>query len=328
MTVDVRLINGPARTEEPAEVVLREIEEGLKGWVVADGCQRIDISYCSLATGGEPVTTRTAIGGGESSVFSPRVVSRKFTRLRRAMADPLRGSWTWAHLWMDADELVLHAEFDWMREPLFDRGTRPPSDHGCAEELDRYPRAEEFVPAWLAEGARRHRLTVPAVDVDVLGLLTGLFPDTLDIDGNGLFEWPGTREGVEERMRQVLGAWLPGTGGQRVEIDCYVLDRYEVLDTRLYMRDGTPVVVTLTEPQAWFWGERVREVMVDAERGAWTHAHLWMKAKDLVLHTGYEWDARPPFLDEVSQTVRERWITDELARFPRTPEHTPEWMRA
>lgn len=246
--------------------------------------------------------------------------------LRRALVDPLQGSWTWAHLWMEADELVLHAEFDWMREPLFDRGTQPPSDYGCAMELELFPRAEEFTPAWLAEGARRHRLTVPAVDVDVLGLLDRVFPGAGGVDGDGVFEWPDTREGVEERMRRVLGAWLPGTGGQRVEIDCYVLGRYEVLDTRLYMRDGTPVVVTLTEPQAWFWGEKVREAMVDPVRGAWTHAHLWMKAKDLVLHADYEWDTRPPFLDRMSASEQTHWIHNELTRFPRTPEHTPDWL--
>ena len=128
-------------------------------------------------------------------------------------------------------------------------------------------------------------------------------------------------------MRQVLGAWLPGTGGQRVEIDCYVLGRYEVLDTRLYMRDGTPVVVTLTEPEAWFWGEKVREAMVDPVRGAWTHAHLWMKNKGLVLHADYEWDTRPPFLDRMSASEQTHWIHNELTRFPRTPEHTPDWMR-
>ena len=314
-------------TPESKDILCR-IETGMVQWLAASGEQSVDYVDCAIGLFSESATTVTDREGRVSEAFAPDPIDNDFFKLRRALADPLRGAWTWAHLWMDADELVLHAEFDWMREPLFDRGTRPPSDHGCAEELDLFPRAEEFTPAWMAEGARRHRLTLPDVDVDVLGLLTGLFPHTPDNDGNGLFEWPGTREGVEERMRRVLGAWLPGTGGQRVEIDCYVLGRYEVLDTRLYMRDGTPVVVTLTEPQAWFWGERVREVMVDAERGAWTHAHLWMKAKVLVLHTGYEWDARPPFLDRMSASEQAHWITDELARFPRTPEHTPEWMRA
>lgn len=64
----------------------------------------------------------------------------------------------------------------------------------------------------------------------------------------------------------------------------------------------------------------------DGGPGAWTHARLWMKAKDLVLHTGYEWDARPPFLDEVTETARATWVSNELNRFPRTPEHTPVWL--
>ena len=310
-----------------ADDLLDEIESGFAQWLPTTGAVRVDATTVVLGRVGQGPFVLTLSDGSTKNVSMPDFFAGLDLLLRRAMVDPLRGAWTWAHLWMEADERVLHAEFDWMREPLFDHGTRPPSDRGCAMELDRYPRAEEFIPAWLAEGARRHRLTVPAVDVDVLELLVRLFPDTPDIDGNGLFEWPGTREGVEERMRRVLGAWLPGTGAQRVEIDCYVLGRYEVLDTRLYMRDGTPVVVTLTEPQAWFWGEKVREAMADAERGAWTHAHLWMKAKDLVLHADYEWDTRPPFLDEISQTVRDTWIRNELARFSRTPEHTPDWMR-
>ena len=311
-----------------AGTLIAKIESGFTEWLSTTDAVRADATIVTLGRVGQSYYVLSLGDGSTKNVMTPRFFVGIPVFLRDAMADRLRGAWTWAHLWMEADELVLHAEFDWMREPLFEQGTQPPSDHACAMELDLFPRAEEFTPAWMAEGARRHRLTVPAVDVDVLGLLTGLFPHTPDNDGNGLFEWPGTREGVEERMRRVLGAWLPGTGGQRVEIDCYVLGRYEVLDTRLYMRDGTPVAVTLTEPQAWFWGERVREVMVDAVRGAWTHAHLWMKAKVLVLHTGYEWDARPPFLDRMSASEQAHWITDELARFPRTPEHTPEWMRA
>ena len=309
-----------------ADDLLAEYERGFAEWLPTTGAARVDSVTQAIGRLSRGRVVLSMSDGSTKTAWMPGSLSGIDPLLRRAMADPVRGSWTWSHLWMDADELVLHAEFDWMREPLFEDGTQPPSDHGCAMELELFPRAEEFVPAWLAEGARRHRLTVPGVDVDVLGLLDRVFPGAGGVDGDGVFEWPGKREGVEERMRRVLGAWLPGTGGQRVEIDCYVLDRYEVLDTRLYMRDGTPVVVTLTEPQAWFWGERVREAMVDPVRGAWTHAHLWMKAKDLVLHAGYEWDARPPFLDEISQTARDTWISNELTRFPRTPEHTPDWL--
>ena len=307
--------------------LLAQYERGFVQWLPTTGALRVDATIVAIGRTAQSPVVLSLSDGTTEETWMPTFFTGSGPLLRRALVDPLRGSWTWAHLWMDADELVLHAEFDWMREPLFEQGTQPPSDHACALELDRYPRAEEFIPAWLAEGARRHRLTVPDVDVDVLGLLDRVFPGAGGVDGDGVFEWPGTREGVEERMRQVLGAWLPGTGGQRVEIDCYVLGRYEVLETRLYMRDGTPVVVTLTEPQAWFWGERVREVMVDAVRGAWTHAHLWMKAKDLVLHADYEWDTRPPFLDRMSASEQTHWIHNELTRFPRTPEHTPDWMR-
>lgn len=246
--------------------------------------------------------------------------------LRRLMVDPVRGAWTWCHLWMDVGELVLHAEFDWMREPLFDEGRVPPSDAGCAQELELHPRSPEFVPAWMAVGAARHRSATPVLDVDVLGLLKRLFPDTPDIDGNGLWVWPDSREGVEERVRRVLAEWLPGTGAQRVDIDSYVVDTYEVMETRLRMRDGAAVSVTLTEPDAWFWGERVRRVMVDPVRGAWTHAHLWMDSDDLVLHAEYDWDACPPFVGQVRQEALASWCANELARFPRSPEHTPDWL--
>lgn len=51
--------------------------------------------------------------------------------LRQAMAEPERGAWTWAHLWMSADELRLH------------------------------PRDTQHTPDWLAQGAKRARTAPP-----------------------------------------------------------------------------------------------------------------------------------------------------------------------
>ena len=135
------------------------------------------------------MTVLTLPDGDEKAVVPPLVLRGPCSDLRKAMVDPLRGAWTWCHVWMDADDLVLHAEFDWMREPLFDQDKRPPSDAACAAELERYPRAAEHVPGWMAVGAARHRRVPAAVDVDVLALLGRLFPDTPDIDGNGLWVW-------------------------------------------------------------------------------------------------------------------------------------------
>lgn len=303
------------------------MEEGLAQWVSDDGCQRFDYVFQTLGVLGEATAYCVSSDGVKESIFAPDVVDDNVPRLRKGMADAEWGAWTWCHLWMDADDLVLHAEFDWMREPLFGRKRLPPSDGSCVRELEWHPRAAQFIPAWMAVGAARHRQVPAAVDVDVLALLGRLFPDTPDIDGNGLWVWPDSRQGVEERMSRVLGDWLPTTGAQRVDIVSDVLDTYEVTDTRLRMRDGASVVVTLTEPEAWFCAERVREVMADAVRGAWTHAHLWMDVDDLVLHSEYDWNARPPFLDtDVSPSVLASWLCNERRRFPRAPEHTPTWL--
>ncbi|WP_167202625.1 hypothetical protein [Actinomyces respiraculi] len=323
---DVRFIHGPVLREGVGEELLRAVEEGLAQWVLDDGCQRFDYTFQTLGILGEPSAYRVSSGGVKESIFSPHLVVKYMVRLRKALADAERGAWTWCHLWMDASDLELHAEFDWMREPLFDQGRRPPSDDSCAKELEWHPRSVEYIPGWMAAGLARHRRVPAAVDVDVLELFERLFPDPEDVDGDRLFVWPDTRQGVEERMGRVLEAWLPGTGAQRVDIVSDVVDTYEVTDTRLRMRDGASVVVTLTEPEAWFWAEKARRAMVDPVRGAWTHAHLWMDVDELVLHSEYDWNTRPPFLDSVSETARSSWLANELRRFPRTPENTPTWL--
>lgn len=73
----------------------------------------------------------TAQDGTHTRNRDPFAIGSATMNLRRAMAEPERGAWTWAHLWMSADELRLH------------------------------PRDAEHTPTWLAQGAERARTTPP-----------------------------------------------------------------------------------------------------------------------------------------------------------------------
>ena len=79
--------------------------------------------------------------------------------LRRAMVEPGRGAWTWAHLWMEVDELVLHTEFDWDRRP--ECSGEALTDYTCLDEIERYPREAEHIPEWFAQAVERARTTPP-----------------------------------------------------------------------------------------------------------------------------------------------------------------------
>ena len=76
-----------------------------------------------------------------------------------AMVEPGRGAWTWAHLWMEVDELILCTEFDWDRRPEFSGESL--TDYTCLDELERYPRDAEHIPEWLAQAVERARTTPP-----------------------------------------------------------------------------------------------------------------------------------------------------------------------
>lgn len=98
----------------------------------------------------------------ERFVAAPSDLIYEIGQMRESQVLPDRGGWTWARLWMDASDWVLHSEFDWMREPHFD----PPFEYipaDCAVEVYFRPRSAEWIPDWLADGIARQEKHLAAL---------------------------------------------------------------------------------------------------------------------------------------------------------------------
>lgn len=129
------------------------LEAALRAWMDELDCLRIDIEI--LGTGlAMQFDPQVSFGDGRRRVIPPREISFMVSALRDEQALPGWGAWTWARLWMTADEGVLHGEYDWMREPIFDdpTGDGRPLSGDCARELKNYPRDPENIPEWMAAG--------------------------------------------------------------------------------------------------------------------------------------------------------------------------------
>ena len=126
-------------------------------WLASSGGSRFDVDIAGIGLVQEFHDWLTT-SEGRLSVRVPREVKSSVGDLRDAQAVEGRGAWTCAHLWMEADEGVLHGEFDWMREPMFWRpdGDRPPGPYDSVIELRRHPRDPEFIPEWMAKGVAAH----------------------------------------------------------------------------------------------------------------------------------------------------------------------------
>ena len=73
-------------------------------------------------------TTHITLPDGErKAMTTPREAAFSVDDLRGKQMIPGRGAWTWAHLWMSADELVLHADYDWDRDVGYATSTAPMS---------------------------------------------------------------------------------------------------------------------------------------------------------------------------------------------------------
>lgn len=131
-----------------AEEILSLLQETLAQWLPTQDATRIDLETSGLGYTGWLDPVLTAQDGTRTRIRDPFAIGSATMNLRRAMADPERGAWTWAHLWMSADELVLHAEYDWNRDV-------GPADFNCADELKRFPRDAQHTPTWLTQGAER-----------------------------------------------------------------------------------------------------------------------------------------------------------------------------
>ena len=143
-----------------AEEILDGVQAALVEWLPESDGVRVDMTAVGMGLYGERDTTLTMLDGVVKRIRPPRSSWFVVGDLRRAMVEPGRGAWTWAHLWMEVDELVLHTEFDWDRRPEFSTAGSP-TDYTCLDELERYPREAEHTPEWLAQAVERARTTPP-----------------------------------------------------------------------------------------------------------------------------------------------------------------------
>ena len=98
-----------------AGTLIAKIESGFTEWLSTTGAARADATIETLGRVGQSYYVLTLSDGTTKNVTTPRFFVGTPVFLRDAMADRLRGAWTWAHLWMEAQELVLHAAYEWLR---------------------------------------------------------------------------------------------------------------------------------------------------------------------------------------------------------------------
>lgn len=147
-----------------ADEAFARAEEMVRVWLAEQGCERVEFEVNAL--GEVEQWCAWLIRGGECErVVSPAKVSFSMTfDLRKAQFVRGRGAWTWSRLWMDVSDGVLHQECDWVRVPMYSYNL--PSLVECKEEMDLFPRDEEFLPDWLREGAERWRIELVPVAAD------------------------------------------------------------------------------------------------------------------------------------------------------------------
>jgi len=280
-----------------ADEVLDTQQVALAEWLPTSGGVRLDITANTVGHYGEADPILTMADGTTARVQLPLKALPNITRPRRAMAEPGRGAWTWAHQWMSADELILHDDYDWTRQPRFtnsndpDDHSPPPSDFNCADELERFPRDAQHTPAWLAQGAARGRRATQIYD----------------------------------RLEHALAHWLSTQeDAERIDIDSLALGRRTALRTTLTLTNGTthhdidlPDQVT-SAITAITTELRGPQTQAKPHAGAWTREQISMETDDLKLVTFYEWDYDPGFTDTD--------CADELHLHPRDAQHTPTWL--
>ncbi len=153
---------------KPALEVLKFIETHLAAWLTEQEGTLVEIKISALAPVEEELVWLTLPDGTKKSVELPSKISFAAGDLRRAQADPERGAWNTARIWMDATDKTLHTHTDWMTEPTW--RTTPPSDLEYLNELQIFPRTAEHIPDWLATRARRaadaQGIPVPGLDTN------------------------------------------------------------------------------------------------------------------------------------------------------------------
>ena len=129
-----------------ADEVLDTQQVALAEWLPTSGGVRLDITANTVGHYGEADPILTMADGTTARVQLPLKALPNITRPRRAMAEPGRGAWTWAHQWMSADELVLHDDYDWTRQPRF-TNSNDPDDHSPPPATSTAPMSSSASPA-------------------------------------------------------------------------------------------------------------------------------------------------------------------------------------
>ncbi len=155
-------------TSTPATELLEFIESTLAVWLNDQEGSLAEIKISALAPVEEELTWLTLPDGTKKSVSPPSKISFATSDLRDAQADPERGAWITARLWMDATDKILHTHMDWMTEPTWH--SDPPSDLAYLNELQVFPRTPDNIPDWLATRAKRaadaQGIPVPGLDTN------------------------------------------------------------------------------------------------------------------------------------------------------------------
>ena len=146
-----------------ADEAFARAEEMVRVWLAEQGGERIEVEINGLGES-ESYDLRMVRNGRRERVYHPGDFFSALGRVRKAQFVRGRGAWTWSRLWMDVSDGVLHQECDWVRVPMYSYNL--PSLVECKEEMDLFPRDEEFLPDWLREGAERWRIELVPVAAD------------------------------------------------------------------------------------------------------------------------------------------------------------------
>ncbi len=138
----------PGMNQAEQQQLIQQIGRVLLG-ALPPGWHEAGIEYRAVGSYSEISAQIVAPNGTVIPLAPPAEANDLFTTLRRGMHEPERGTWVSA-LYRLQRPGTYSVDFNGDYEPAWQ--TRPSSAE-FADELRRFPRAAEKVPAWLAEHA-------------------------------------------------------------------------------------------------------------------------------------------------------------------------------
>ncbi|SFR28084.1 Protein of unknown function [Lentzea waywayandensis] len=231
--------------------------------------------------------------GTTAQVEAPSEAAEAFVALRELMYLPGRGTWFSARFIMNPPS-EYHVLYNYQHDPVWDP---PVPDEVFRKDLERFPRPDEKVPNWL-----RRKLGMPQLP-----------PQT---ERAGLVE----HRDMERHIADLLVMHAPSdwvqirlayrAAGSFVEMPGFV----ESMNGQL--RPWNPPAAAAEELAA------LRARMIPPGVGPWSGAQMIiefpLRSSTSYTHKDPGWKTKPPAAA----------VLDDLRRFPRSPEHVPEWMRA